>query len=229
MGLFDRFSGEDDSDSEEKSVGGNSQSRLEFPGEKPTPGGSGMDAGVSAVVRDGENSYHGWGVQSPNGEYTLVCKDGTGVAETDEWENGMFFLVEGDELVISGDMPRPHPGTVANDGTVGILDWSVGAEEGSAFHVVTRGGTVKISKVFESSNAQHVALTPNGNFAAVTTNIPDETTYIFDVADGDQVCSFPQEVNVESQEFVEENDEWVLKIEEAPDQERKITLEGDEI
>jgi hypothetical protein len=178
---------------------------------------SGESAGDTLADRmdieyNGE-TYVAQAVTSPNGEYTAAYRDGRSGAGSRDAEAGRVFLFEGDELQFTTEIDRPNACAVANNGTTAVVDWrDWGDTLSGALHVFNESGHRFVNHEFDS-NIGPVALTPDGSYAATSTFNPDCSTYVFDVAAGEQLLRHEnQHGNVQQLTFVDRDGSWMLRL-----------------
>ena len=172
------------------------------------------DRGIDRMdIEYGGNRYYAQTVTSSNGEYTAAYQDGRSGAGDENSEPGRVFLFENDELRFTTEIDRPNACAVANDGTVAVVDWNDwGDTLSGTFHVFNESGHRFVQHEFDS-NIGPVAITPDGKYAATSTFNPDCSTYLFDVAAGEQLlCHENQHGNVQHLEFVDRDGSWMLRL-----------------
>ena len=164
-------------------------------------------------IEYGGDRYYAQTATSLNSEYTAAYQDGRSGAGDDDVEPGRVFLFEDDVLQFTTENDRPNACAVANDGTVAVVDWNDwGDTLSGTFRVFNESGHRFVKHQFDS-NIGPVAITPDGEYAATSTFNPDCSTYLFDVATGEQLLRHEnQHGNVQHLEFVDRDDSWMLRL-----------------
>ena len=172
------------------------------------------DQGLDRMdIEYGGDRYYAQTATSPNSEYTVAYQDGRSGAKDDDPDPGRVFLFDGDELQFTTGIDRPNACAVANDGTVAVVDWNDwGDTLSGTFHVFNASGHRFVKHEFDA-NIGPVAITHDGDYAATSTFNPDCSTYLFDVAAGDQLLRHAnQHGNVQHLDFVERDGNWMLQL-----------------
>ena len=81
---------------------------------------------------------------------------------------GTYLLLEGDQLLVRGSMPRPNEGAVANNGCFVLNDWGFGDALGGTFIAGDRTGHNLISHRFEATLGP-AGISPSGRWAVSQT------------------------------------------------------------
>lgn len=167
------------------------------------------DLGQRGTVEfDGLRYMHLEVAFSPSDEYVALFRDGAPV-----------FLFAQEELQFVQEIDRANTVQVADDGTVAIVDWVSHDGAAGKLHVFDAAGDAILTESFDS-NLGPLALTPDGEYVAVSTFNPDCSTYIFDTSAGTQLAAHENlQGNTAELTFESEADGWVLYLHDAPDEE----------
>lgn len=100
---------------------------------------------------------------------------------------GQFVLLEGQDVILKGRMPRPNDGHVANNGTFAVCDWMATGKLNGTFMVVDRNGSHRIAHLFKA-NLHNCSISNDGQFAVCQTCNADShdgnKLSLFDVSSG---------------------------------------------
>lgn len=115
------------------------------------------------------------------------------------------FLLQNDEIRFTESMQKVGTlggkAAVADNGVAAVLDDLDSDELSGKLAVFDSSGNEQLTHVFES-NVETCAVTADGQYAAAATLNPDCSTYIFDLAQGEQVLKHKnQEGNMMGLEF----------------------------
>jgi hypothetical protein len=81
---------------------------------------------------------------------------------------GRYILLEGENLILTGEMQRPNDGHVSNMGTFAFCDWTFTNELKGTFRVIDKSGKQLISHVFKA-NLYNCGISDDGLFAVCQT------------------------------------------------------------
>ena len=82
--------------------------------------------------------------------------------------SGRFVLLEGNDIILNAQMPRPNNGHVANNGTFAVCDWMARGKLNGKFMVLDRSGLHKIAHLFRA-NLHNCGISSDGQFAVCQT------------------------------------------------------------
>lgn len=210
MGIFDRFTGSNESEeesSQEKTA--KIDLRERFDGEL-----------VGEIVYGGEEYRNLTVESSENKEHYALYRDST------------IFAISEDELIYEKSFDRVWDAAVSNDGIL-VLAAIAKAEDndlGGTVYVFDIEGNEILSSEFDSNLVQ-VEISPDGRFAATCTFNPDRSAYIFDLEDPDSFVSHKFDYGMkQGLKFDVHDREWALYLSESSDGEEwdyAIDTEGE--
>lgn len=150
---------------------------------------------ASEVVRDGDwlrigNDFFGQYEVSPNDLFTFGWSDfhmETTSSGGTRNVSGRYVLLEGDSVILKGQMQRPNDGHVANNGTFAVCDWMFTTGLKGTFRLIDKSGNPLISHLFEA-NLNKCGISIDGRFAVCQTCNADSSDgnklSFFDVKSG---------------------------------------------
>lgn len=131
----------------------------------------------TGVIRDGDwlrisdIGFFGQYAVSANGQFTFGwCDSYMDVSSSGRTRNvsGRYVLVEGERVVLTGQMQRPDDGHVANNGTVAVCDWMFTTALKSTFRVIDRNGNPLVAHLFKA-NLYRCSISDDGQWAVCQT------------------------------------------------------------
>lgn len=172
-----------------------------------------------AMIEYQSEQYYCEIVESQNGHYQVAYADGR--YDQEKPVHGIVFLFENGDRTCTMTIERPNEVAVSNTGTVAIVDWEFGWENGDLsgmFHVYDHTGAERVTKEFDSSLGP-CAVTADGHYTAVSTLSPDCSTYLFDTETGDLLAGHENEGgNKQKLAFEDTDGKWrVFLAEESRD------------
>ena len=138
---------------------------------------AGKPARTGLVVREGDSlrisgiDFYGQYAVSANGQFTFGwCDSDMDVGSSGRTRNvsGRYVLVEGQRVVLTGQMQRPNDGRVANNGTFAVCDWMFTTAIKSTFRVIDRSGNPLIAHLFKA-NLYRCGISDDGQWAVCQT------------------------------------------------------------
>jgi hypothetical protein len=147
-----------------------------------------VDSPVRFVtIKQGKARFFSPFSESPNGIYLLAFADGHSerIGNQEKWVDGQVCLIKDSKTVLwSKRLGRPMDGKVSDNGKVAIND-SIKMKRtlGGKFYVFDEAGKLLVEREFDS-NLNKCAISKDGNYAVVSTAVPDNSIYLFDVVSG---------------------------------------------
>jgi hypothetical protein len=166
-----------------------------------------------AMIEYQAEQYYCEIVESQNGQYQVAYADGR--YDEEKPIHGVVFLFENGNRICTMTIERPNEVAVSNTGTVAVVDWEFGWENGElsgTFHVYDHTGSERLTKEFDS-NVGPCAVTSDGHYTAVSTLSPDCSTYLFDTETGDLLaCHENEGGNKQKLAFEDTDGEWRVSL-----------------
>ena len=147
------------------------------------------------IVSVPELDFVGQRATSPNRRFTLLWRDRYWV--DGELVEGRYLLIDGDAVVVDGEMERPQDGKVADDGAFILNDWGDSQELSGTFRAFRSDGREIVSRPY-SANLLNNGLSRDGRLAVCQTanapGSPDSSILtLFDLVAAAEVASWVPE------------------------------------
>lgn len=147
------------------------------------------------IVSIPEIDFVGQRAKSPNRRYTLLWRDRYWL--DGDVVGGRYLLIDGDAVVVDGEMERPQDGKVADDGTFILNDWGDSQALSGTFNAFRSDGSEIVTRPY-SANLLNNGLARDGRLAACQTcnapGSPDSSILsVFDLEHGAEVASWVPE------------------------------------
>jgi len=176
-----------------------------------------MAAHGRRIVSIPELDFVGERATSANGRFTLLWRDRHWA--NDDLVGGRYLLIDGDIVVVDGEMERPQDGKVGDDGTFILNDWGDNQTLSGTFRAFRKDGNEIVSRVY-SANLLNNGLSRDGRLAVCQTcNAPGSP-------DSSILCVFDLERGAEAASWVPESG-WARGYEFPEGGERVRMLRGD--